>query len=204
MFGDVLDLDLFNEVEPVCKQEINGINSRESKAERHRDTRVYFGHTQNVGQSGLIYALDKEKVVGVLCAYDGEHDKGKKLEDGDDVSHDLLSLAVHEVDDDVDAEMSVLAVGVCASDENRPDEKSGDDFLAPLKGGLEEVTHDDVEVNKDNARCKGRAGNDRVKVDKNKFRCVFFLHRRSLTVFLQLIIPDKDCPRSSGSPIGGQ
>ena len=83
---------------------------------------------------------------------------------------------MQQVDDDVNAEVGMLAVSVGAADENRPDKQARDDLLTPLERGVEHVAHDDVQVNDDDTSHEGRAGNDSVEVFQYVLKGYFFLH----------------------------
>ena len=176
IFVGVVVFFLLDDVQSIGQEEVDRVDRGQTEAEGNRDAGEYLGHTQNIGNCGLENTSDIEEVIGILRADNGKHDEDGKLKDADDEHERFLCLAMQQVDDDVNAEVGMLAVSVGAADENRPDKQARDYLLAPLKRRAEHVAHDDVQVNYNDTGHEGRAGNDSVEVFQYVLKGYFFLH----------------------------
>ena len=176
IFVGVVVFFLLDDVQSIGQEEVDRVDRGQTEAERHSNAGEYLGHTQDIGNCGLINTSDREEILCILRADNGKHDENGKLKDADDEHERFLCLAMQQVDDDVNAEVGMLAVSVGAADENRPDKQARDDLLTPLERGVEHVAHDDVQVNDDDTSHEGRAGNDSVEVFQYVLKGYFFLH----------------------------
>ena len=167
-------------MEPVGQQEIDGINRGETKADRHGNADPPLGEAKYIRNIGLIDTADIDQVIHILGTDHGEHDQDQQFKDTDDILNDSLCLAVHQIDDDVNTQMGMLAVCICAAYEYSPYEQAGNHLVVPLKRMVEEVPHKDIEVGDDNTQRKRCAGDDSVIVGNNFFLGFLYLHKQSL------------------------
>ena len=170
----------------VLDHEISGIDDRQAKADRHRDTGPPLGNTQKIGHDDLELAgAVVNEVVNVLGADAGEHDQHEQLHNGHDGLDNLPDSLRQDVDQNIDAQVRMLAVGICAADEDSPDEEAGNHFFRPVNRVVKEVAHDDVGVNKHDADGQRHTGDDGVEVRENGLECNLILHRLILNSGIQ-------------------
>ena len=104
----------------------------------------------------------------------------RRKDDVHDEFNGFARLVGNEVNDDVHAQMRMLAVRVGTAHKDGPDEEAGHHFIRPLDGIVEKIAKNNVGIDENHAQGQRRPADDRVKVRQDSLEKRFLFHRQSL------------------------